>query len=402
VSGLGGHTPTGDQPPPIAQDHGEGGDRPWRLLIVVNVAWFFVMHRLPIALMARERGVEVHVACGEGDGADDVRAAGFPFHLLPLTRAPLAPLRDLQSVFAMARLYRKLRPDIVHHVTLKPVVFGSFAARLAGVPAVVNAFAGLGYVFSGTSFLARVRQRAMQCLIALAVRPRRQAVVFENHDDFSLLTSTGAVPRLRSIVISGIGVDTSVYHPADELPGTPTVLLASRMLREKGVEYFVEAARQLKARGVTARFVLLGLPDLFNPGGIKEDQLRKWSAEGVVEWLGFRRDMPRALQEAHIVCLPTYYREGVPRVLMEAAACGRPLVATDMPGCRDIVQHEINGLLVQPHDVTGLAEALERLIRDRDLRMRFGASGRLLAEQRFALSGVLEQFWELYGSLRGA
>ena len=180
------------------------------------------------------------------------------------------------------------------------------------------------------------------------------------------------------------------------------VVLACRMLREKGVEYFVEAARTTKRGGVDARFVLVGAPDPFNPGSLSEEQLRAWDTEGVVEWQGFRKDMPRVLQEAHIVCLPTYYREGVPRILIEAAACGRPLVATDMPGCRDIVQEGINGLLVPPHDVEKLTAALKLLIGDRDLRMRLGVASRALAEERFALPKVHDQFWQLYSTLRMA
>ena len=228
----------------------------------------------------------------------------------------------------------------------------------------------------------------------------RQVVVFENNDDRLMLTAVGAVPREHSMVIPGVGVDTSIYHPAAQVPGPVCVLLASRMLREKGVEYFVEAARRLKSRGAQARFVLIGVPDSFNPGSISEAQLRAWSDEGVVEWQGFRRDMPRALQEAHIVCLPTYYREGVPRILLEAAACGRAVVATDMPGCRDIVHDGVNGLIVPPHDVEKLVDALERLILDHDLRTRLGAAGRALVEQKFALPKVLDQFWQLYSELR--
>lgn len=377
-----------------------GTDRPWRLLIVVNVSWFFVMHRLPIALMARERGVDVHVACGDGDGAQDIIAQGFPFHALPLTRTPLAPFRDLRGLWSLVRLYRRLRPDVVHHVTLKPIMYGSIAARIAGVPAVVNAFSGLGFTFSGTSIGARLRRRVIQRLLSWSLRLSRQTIVFENNDDRLLLTSAGAVPSDRSIVISGIGVDTSEYQSIAEPPGPPCIVLAGRMLREKGVDYFVEAARRLKRKGVEARFVLIGMPDPFNPGSIPETQLAAWNEEGIVQWHGFRRDMPEVLREAHIVCLPTYYREGVPRILMEAAACGRALVATDMPGCRDIVQDGINGLLVPPHDVERLSDALERLILDRELRGRMGAAGRALVERQFALPRVLDQFWQLYSTLR--
>jgi glycosyltransferase involved in cell wall biosynthesis len=244
-----------------------------------------------------------------------------------------------------------------------------------------------------------MRQFAVLRLLTWALRLPRQAVVFENNDDRLLLTQSGAVPIESSIVISGIGVDTAIYAPTPEAPGSVTVLLASRMLREKGVEVFVEAARRLKRAGTSARFLLVGTPDPQNPGSIAESALEAWNQEGIVEWQGFRSDMPRVLHEAHIVCLPTYYREGVPRVLMEAAACGRPLVATDMPGCRDIVLDGVNGLIVAPHDVDALVAALERLIGDGELRVRLGAAGRKLVQQKFALPIVLEEFWRLYMKL---
>lgn len=375
--------------------------RPWRLLIVVNVSWFFVMHRLPIALMARERGVDVHIACGEGPGVEDILRHGFPFHPLPMTRAPLAPFKDMQSVAALARLYRELQPDIVHHVTLKPVIYGSIAARLAGVPAVMNAFAGLGYTFVAASALGRVRRSIIQRLLAAALRLPRQTVVFENQDDRALLTAVGAVPADRSVVVSGIGVDTDEFAYEEERPGTPRVLFASRMLREKGVEYFVAAAQRLKAQGVAARFVLVGRPDPYNPGSISEAQLQEWAASGVVEWYGFRKDMPEVIRESHIVCLPTFYREGVPRILLEGSSCGRALVATDMPGCRDIVRDGINGLLVPPHDMDKLEQALRRLLDDHAYRRALGRAGRRVVEQEFALPKVLDEFWRLYGALRG-
>ncbi|MEJ0084650.1 MAG: glycosyltransferase family 4 protein [Pseudomonadota bacterium] len=366
------------------------------MLIVVNVPWFFVMHRMSVALMARARGADVHVACGEGSGREDVEAAGFTFHALPLTRSAIAPFADLRTVRALVRLYGELRPDVVHHVTLKPVMYGTIAARIAGVPGVINAFAGLGYTFSGTSPGARFRRWIMQHLIAVSMRHRRQKIVFENNDDRELLVQAGAVRESESLVIAGVGVDMQEYSASPEPAGEVCVLLASRMLSEKGVEYFVEAARTLKTRGIQARFLLVGMPDPFNPGSISEEQLEQWNREGVVEWQGFRRDMPQVVRAAHVVCLPTYYREGVPRILMEGAATGRPIVTTDMPGCRDIVHDGVNGLIVPPHDVRALTAALEKLILDPQLRARFGAAGRERAERMFALPKVLDRFWRLY------
>jgi glycosyltransferase involved in cell wall biosynthesis len=371
----------------------------WRLLIVVNVPWFFMMHRLPIAIMARSRGVDVHIACGEGAGAEDVVAQGFEFHRVDLTRAAIAPFADARSIGSLVTLYKRLKPDVVHHVTLKPVIYGSIAARIVGIPCVVNAFAGLGYVFTGGTVWARMRRMLLRALMRVALRVPHQTVVFENGDDRRLLIHARVVPPERSMVISGIGVDTDVYRVTGERPGRVQVLFASRMLREKGVVYFVEAARRLLAAGVKAKFVLVGTPDPCNPGSISESQLHKWHAEGCVSWLGFRSDMPSVIADSHVVCLPTYYREGVPRILLEAAACGRPLVATDMPGCRDIVRDRVNGLVVAPHDVEALSRALRELIENRELRVRLGQASREIAAREFALPKVLDQFWGVYSSL---
>jgi glycosyltransferase involved in cell wall biosynthesis len=370
-----------------------------RLLIVVNVAWFFAMHRLSIARMAREAGMDVHVACGEGSGEDAVIAAGFPFHRLPFSRAPYELHRDLASIPAFVALYRRLRPDIVHHVTLKPIVYGTLAARLAGVPGVVNSFAGLGYTFVGTDLRARLRRAALERVLRLARLHPNQRVIVENEDDLRLLRASGAVSAANSSALPGVGVDLREYEPVPESPGRPAVLFASRMLREKGVEQFVEAARRLRAAGNGARFVLAGTPDPSNPGSIDEAQLRAWAASGDVEWLGFTSDMPALLRSVHVVCLPTYYREGVPRILLEGAAAGRPLVTTTMPGCTDICRHESNGLLVPPRDVVALAAALERLLADAALRARYGAAGRALVEREFALDIVLARLRGLYVDL---
>jgi glycosyltransferase involved in cell wall biosynthesis len=356
------------------------------------------MHRLPIALMARSHGADVQIACGQGEGREAIEAAGLPFHRLPLTRAPFAPWSDVRTIGSLVRLYRVLEPDLVHHVTLKPVLFGSIAARLARVPGVINNFAGLGSAFSGESRGKRLRRRIVERGLALAMKLPRQWAVFENEDDRLQLVGARVVSDRETLVIPGIGVDIDEYSPSPEPAGPVRVLMACRMVREKGVFQFVEAARLLKDRGLGARFLLAGAPDAFNPGGISKEQLRVWHQEGTVEWLGFRRDMPQLLSDSHIVCLPSYYREGVPRILIEAASCGRPLVGTDMPGCRDIVRHGSNGFLVPARDAKALALALEKLCTDAALRAEFGAAGRRLVEQGFALPGILKKFRELYAS----
>jgi glycosyltransferase involved in cell wall biosynthesis len=373
-----------------------------RLLIVANVAWFFAMHRLPIARMARTRGLDVHVACGIGSGAEDVIAENFPFHAVPLRREAFTPFSDVRATAALTGLYRRLRPALVHHVTLKPVLYGSVAARLAGVPAVLNAFAGLGSAFAGTSQAAQLRQRLIVAGLAASTPRRRHVVLFENHDDRELLVGRGAVRAEHAEVIAGIGVDTSHFEVRPPPAEPVNVLFASRMLKEKGAEYFVEAARILRAQGVPVTCTMVGTPDTTNPGSLSVEQLESWDREGVVRWLGFRRAMPDVIAAAHLVCLPTYYREGVPRILLEAAACGRALIATDMPGCRDIVRHGVNGLRVPPHDVGAIVNAIRELSADPARRCAMGAAGREIVEREFELSIVLDRTWHLYQRLLDA
>ena len=370
-----------------------------RILLVANVPWFFALHRLPLALAARDSGFEVQVACGVGEGADQIRQAGLTYHQLALTRSGRNPVGEARTIGELTRLYRRLRPDIVHHVTIKPILYGTLAARIARVPAVVNTFAGLGYVFSRHGVWAAARRGALTSALRLTLRHRRAAAVFENADDERLLRAAGVLPSAGSHVVPGGGVDPARFVPTVEPTGKVRVMLASRMNREKGIEQFVAAAELLRARGVDADFVLVGDIDPGNPGSLSRSQLQEWDARGIVHWLGFRDDVPRLLSECHIACLPSYYREGVPRALMEAAACGRPIVATDMPGCRDICIPGTSGILVPPRDPPALAVALKRLIDDPELRRSLGAGGRQLVETRFSLPLVMKQTVEIYRDL---
>lgn len=369
----------------------------WRLLFVVNTPWFFVMHRMPLAVEARRLGYEVHIASGSERGAEDIEAAGFTFHRLPLNREALSPFADARTLFALIALYRKVRPHIVHHITWKAIVFGTLAARFTKVPVLVNAFAGLGSAFVHPGALQSLRRILMLRLVGLAKRHGNSWSIFENQDDHRALVASGALRPDTAVVMPGIGVDTRVFKQAPEQNGpVARVVFASRMLREKGVEDLVEAARILKQRNVPASVVLVGGADRGNPSCVSPEELQAWAKEGVIEWVGFKENIQEVLRESNIVCLPTYYREGVPRILMEAAAVGRCIVTTDSPGCRDVVVDGVNGLLVPPRDVGRLADAIERLARDPALRTRFGAAGRSLVEERFEAAMVVQATMDLY------
>lgn len=370
-----------------------------RLLYVVNDAAFFLSHRLALALAAAKAGYEVHVATPDARVAEEIRNAGLAFHPVAFSRRGTNPLEDLQSLRSLYRLYCSLRPDLVHHVTIKPVLYGGIAARLARAPAVVSAISGLGHVFVAKGFKAAVLRFLVTRAYKFALGHPNAKAIFQNPDDRKALTSDGLLPAESAALIKGAGVDMKDFAPSPEVEGIPVVLFASRMLWTKGVREFVDAARRLQANGVRARFVLVGEPDGGNPMAIPTDELKAWAQSGAVEWLGRRNDMPTVFAQSHIVCLPTSYGEGVPKVLIEAAASRRAIVATDVPGCREIVRHGENGLLVPVHDVDVLAAALNELIQDASLRQRMGSRGREIAEAEFSLTKVTAETLSVYQEL---
>lgn len=374
-----------------------------RLLFLVTEDWYFCSHRLPVARAARDAGFEVLVATRvEGHGAEIEREG---FRLIPLRkmqRRGKNPFGEFSAVLEIAGIYRRERPDLVHHVALKPVIYGSIAARIARVPAVVNAMAGLGYVFSSGDSRARWLRFFVRNVFRLLLNRVGSVVLLQNPDDRRALVESGTVLDERTALIRGSGVDIRQFSPAPEIDERPVVItLVARMLRDKGVHEFVEAVRLLREQGVQIRAVLVGIPDPDNPTSIPREQLVAWHEQGDIEWWGRRDDIPDVWAKSHIAVLPTTYGEGVPKSLIEAAACGRPIIATDMPGCREIVEHEKTGLLVPPRDPQALADAIARLIGDAGLRKAMGQAGRLLVEREFSEAVVVEKTLALYRSLLG-
>lgn len=373
-----------------------------RLLFVVNDAAFFLSHRLPIALAARAAGYDVHVATPDGAAARRVEAHGFPWHGYPLERSGRHPVREMASVWSLAALYRRVRPDLVHHVTPKPVLYGTLAARACGVRAVVNAISGMGHVFAAPGRGMSVLRAGVGAGYALALRHPRMRVIFQNVDARDEFVRRRWIRAEEAVLIRGAGVDVAQFAPTPrDGRAVPLAVLPARMLRTKGVVEFAEAARRLRAEGVQARFALVGDPDPANPASVSEPLLREWEREGVVEYWGRREDMPAVLAEADVVCLPSYL-EGLPKSLLEGAAAGLPLVTTDVPGCREVVRPEVDGLLVPPRDAASLARALRRLLEDAGLRARMGAAARARVESEFGLAQVVSAHLDLYRSLLAA
>ncbi len=368
-----------------------------KLLFLVTEDWYFCSHRLALACAARDAGYDVAVATRVSAHGEQIRSAGLRLIPIGLRRSGRNPWRELGAIGEIATIYRRERPDIVHHVALKPVLYGSLAAKISSVPGVVNALAGMGYVFTSHKFSARL----LRPLISLAFRIllTGSRVILQNPDDRKTLLAANILKESQVVLIRGSGVDTSVFRytpEADTQP--PLIVLPARMLWDKGVGEFVAAAQTLKQQGIAARFVLAGERDPDNPAAIPLEQLQDWHESGVVEWLGKQDDMPALLAQSHIVCLPSY-REGLPKSLLEAAASGRAIVATDVPGCREAVRHDENGLLVPARDAVALAQALHLLIGDAAMRQRFGQRGRSMAEQEFSGEKVAAETLALYREL---
>lgn len=371
---------------------------PTTILYFVNQLEFFLSHRLPLAQAARKAGYRVHVAGPRSPAVARLEAEGFVFHHVPMTRSGVHPVQELATCWKIYRLLRRLKPAILHNVALKAVFYGSLAARLAGTRAVVNALTGLGFVFIARQRRARLLRQLIMAGLRLAFRQRRHRLIMQNHDDPRLFIEAKVVPPDEVVVIRGSGVDLDQFRPVPEPPGEIRTVLVSRMLWDKGVGDFVEAARELKRRGVPVQCLLVGDHDPGNRASVPVEQLTRWHEEGVVQWLGHSSEVAEVFARAHIVCLPSY-REGLPKVLIEAAACGRAIVTSDVPGCREIVEHGRTGLVVPVRDGGALAEAIETLARDGELRRSMAGQGRELAVQEFSVQKVLEETLAVYGGV---
>lgn len=367
-------------------------------MLLVNVDWFFLSHRLPIALKALNQGYEVHVATGITDRLDDLSLHGFFVHPLSIGRSSTGLIKETMTFIKILRLFKKIRPDVVHLVTIKPVLFGGIAARLAGVPAVVAAISGMGTLFVSVERKNSMLKRLILKLYRFALGHSNSAVLFQNLDDKAELLKNRAIRPEQARLIRGSGVDLKEYAFVPEPEGNIVVTMAARLLRDKGVYEFIDAARLLKNRGVDIEFRLIGEPDLDNLTSVTADELDKWREEGHVQILGFRNDIPQQYAESHIVCLPSY-REGLPKSLVEAAACGRAVVTTDVPGCRDAIDPNVTGLLVPPRNAPALADALQQLIEDSEKRRNMGRAGRQLAVMEFAIDKIVDANLLIYGEL---
>jgi glycosyltransferase involved in cell wall biosynthesis len=379
----------------------EGSACKGKVLFVVTEDWYFLLHWQSLALAAQASGFEVVIATREGPQFPLIRRAGLRSVPFSMDRRGLSPWGLAKEFLALRQIVRAEQPDILHLVALRPVVVGNLLAHWLRRAAVVNAITGLGYLFTGSrrSVARRVLERALPFLLS------RGVTITQNPSDKSELVGMGANTLLLES-LPGVGVDIDVYSPQkqavdasqDPTSGRPLVVfLAARLLWEKGIGEFVEAARLIQAEypALKVRFLLAGAADPGNPGAIAPEQIDAWRKESSVEWLGYRDDMPDLVSACDICCLPSY-REGMPRTVQEAMACAKPCVVTDVTGCRDAVSDGDNGLLVPPRDAPALAKALIRLLLDADLRQRMGQRGRERAVAEFSQQAVNQATIQIY------
>lgn len=346
---------------------------PRKLLYIVTDDFAFLGHRLPMARAARNAGFDVHVATAIGSKAEAIREEGFTLHPIPFRRGGISPLALMKTVFALRRLKRVIAPDIVHHVGLQMCVTGGMSSLGMTNPQ-VNAMTGLGYAFTGTSARARTLRAAISAVLRFLLNRKNSVTLVQNPDDRRALEVAGIDPD-RIALIPGSGVDTDALEPLPEPDGPVTVGFAGRLLTEKGIRALVAAHRTLRGRGLDVQLLIAGDPDPANPASVSLDEAKSWNAEPGISWLGHIADITSLWRRSHIAALPSH-REGLPKSLLEAAACGRPMVATDAPGCREIVIHEQTGLLVPVEDPPALADAIEKLAASKKLRLLYGNAAR--------------------------
>lgn len=370
-----------------------------RILILVNVDWFFISHRLPIAIAAKSEGYEVHIACGFTKHYDYLKSLGFVLHPIKLQRSGTSLLEEYSLYRQIKTLIKSVNPDVLHLVTIKPSIYGGLASRsqesVEGRPLKrVVAISGLGYIFTSRGVVASLRRLVISTVYRLALNRKNTKVIFQNPTDADAFINRSIIKHEQSVLIRGSGVDLAQYKVFDEPKDTPVVAFVARLLVSKGVLEFVDAAKLAKNEGVKARYVLVGNFD-DNPESINKEQLAEWVDGGVIEYWGYSSDIAATISQTNIMVLPSY-REGLPKSLIEAAACGRAVVTTNVPGCRDAIVPNKTGLLVPVKDPVALFEAIERLLTDETLRKRFAKNGRAWAENSFDINDVIQRHLELY------
>jgi glycosyltransferase involved in cell wall biosynthesis len=370
-----------------------------KIVFFISEDWYFLSHRRVLAEACRDAGWTVVIATHVTNHSETIRRAGFILEPIPLSRGGMNPFTDLVTVWTMIGLLNRHRPDVLHAVGLKPVLYGNVAAWIAGTPHIVSALAGMGSVLSGASKSAGALRRLVLAALRPLLNRKRGRVLVQNDDDRAQVLANRFAPDARIVTIRGSGVDLTAF-PVQPMPPAPPVVFAlvARMLIDKGVPEAVDAARMLRSKGLPIVLRLVGAPDPENPMSLDETRLRSFAAEPGIEWLGPQTDIAAVWRDAHVAVLPSW-REGMPKALLEALASGRPVITTDTIGCRDVIEPGVEGVLVRLKDPAHLAEAMERLATDAVLRATMGEAARKRAERRFDQRLVAAAHLDLYRRL---
>jgi len=368
-----------------------------KILFLVNYLSFFLSHRLPVAEALLAKGFEVFIGYGELRGADPklLEQRGFKVDFIPMQPGGLNLLKDLKTLYYIWVFFKRVEPDIVHLITIKPYLYGGIISRLCGVRGLITAVSGLGTLFVNKDLKSKLIRLLLYPIYKLAFNHLNQKVIVQNKDDLKVLVNWGVLNPSKVKLLKGSGVKLENFTNLDEPGGTPVVCFAARLLRDKGVYEYVSAVRLLKERGIKAEFLLAGDLDINNPTGLKLKDLNKIRDEGYVKIIGYQKDIATLYAKSHIICLPSY-REGFPKSLIEAAAAGRAVVTTDVPGCRDAIIPNKTGLLVPIKDSQKLADALQWLIENSKERIAMGKAGRNFAEKEFKIEKIILNHLDIY------
>jgi len=374
------------------------GDSP-SVLFAVTEDWYFWSHRQPLAAYLQRKGCKISLATRFNKHERDCTQMGIAAFAISFERSLRHPFRDLAALIGLYRAIRSVRPDIVHLVSHKPILLSALSLFACSQTKFIAAFTGMGYLFTSSDNKARWFQRLVVFALRIILRRPNVTILVQNDEDRRLLTDERIGRAERTVIISGVGVDTDVFDYSEiDFSSNQIVVLPARLIRDKGIEEFIAAAREVRRLGMDCRFVLVGAEDPDNPAAIAAAQIDSWVREGVVEWWGHRDNMPEVYRAAHIVCLPSY-REGLPKVLLEAAACGRPIIASDISGCREICHHGINGTLIKVRNSKSLAAAVVELLHQPDRQKQFGMAGRKLVKKNFSVEKIGAETLQLYRSV---
>jgi len=374
-----------------------------KILFLVNVDWFFISHRLPIALEAQEKGYKVTIACHFTKHRQELIAMGFTIVDIPFSRSGSGVINELNTLKNIREVINEVNPSLIHAVTIKPVLYTGLVLKTIkrNIP-FVAAISGLGYVFTASTLRAKLTRLIVSAFYKVALSQKYKTVIFQNTSDESILTDVAKLKPNAKVLIKGSGADLSVYNYLPEnITDSIQIVMASRLLKEKGVYEYVASAKLVKEQYPGTEFLLVGTPDLENPNTVKQAEIDCWVNEGVIKYLGHRNDIPKIFSGSNIVCLPSFYGEGVPKVLIEAAACGRAIVTTDNPGCKDAIIDGETGILVPIRDAQALSQAIITLIKGDKLRNDMGKNARVFAEQEFDVKAVVDKHLDIYKNLLG-